>query len=69
MESEGSGGNYVANVWAEGIITILSSECKTVDNDDILNNLKDILLDFASIWEWVKENWYWVLGGFTAVGK
>ena len=43
--------------------------CKSVNNEDILNNLKDILLDFASIWKWVKDNWYWVLGGFAAVGK
>lgn len=42
-------------------------ECKRVNNDDILNNLKDILLNFASIWKWVKNNWYWVLGGAAAM--
>ncbi len=50
-------------------VLLLCSVCKSVNNDDILNNLRDILLNFSSIWNWVKGNWYYVLAGSVAVGK
>ena len=29
--------------------------------------MQDILLDFTSIAQWLKDNWYWVLAGFGAL--
>lgn len=39
-------------------------ECIFIDNDTPLDNLRDILLDFSSIVRWIRNNWFWVLGGF-----
>ena len=32
-------------------------------------HMQDILLDFTSIAQWLKDNWYWVLAGFGALSE
>ena len=32
-------------------------------------HVQDILLDFTSIAQWLKDNWYWVLAGFGALSE
>jgi len=60
---------YRQQFYSEVFLLFFRSECRGVNNDDVLNNLRDILLDFTSILKWVKENWYWVLVSLVVVGK